>query len=64
MKDQRPLSDLPPELKRATGTTPKYRAIYTKVLDGDVPAVKENGRWYYHPEDLPIIAEALGLTIV
>ena len=63
MKDRSPLSELPRELKRATGETPKYRAIYAKVLDGDLPAEKINGRWTYSHEDLPIIAETLGLAI-
>ena len=62
MKDRSPLSELPRELKRATGGTPKYRAIYAKVLDGDLPAEKINGRWTYSHEDLPIIAETLGLA--
>ena len=38
MKDRSPLSELPRKLKQKTGKTPKYRAIYAKVLDGDLPA--------------------------
>ncbi len=56
------LSELPRDLKRATGETPKYRALYAKVLDGDIPAEKENGRWHYRHEDVPAIARALGLA--
>jgi len=62
MSDLSLLSELPRELKQVTGTTPKYRAIYAKVLDGDIPAEKENGRWHYRHEDVPAIAKALGLA--
>ena len=62
MSDLILLSELPSELKRAYGATPPYRIIHTKAIDAKIPAVKENGRWHCDPEDVPAIAEALGLA--
>lgn len=39
----------------------KHRAIHGAVLDGLLPARRENGRWYVLREDLPKIAETLGV---
>ncbi len=41
-----------------------YRRLYTAVLNGDVPAAMDKGRWTLHRGDLPAIAVTLGLATV
>lgn len=39
----------------------KQRTIHGAVLDGMLPAVRENGRWFVYEDDLPTIAKTIGL---
>lgn len=55
-------SAMEPYAKAAGKPKPKYRAIYTKVLDGVIPAQKFGKQWFLREADLPRIAEVLGLT--
>jgi hypothetical protein len=57
------LTDLPRELKTFTGgKTLSYRMLYQKVLNGALPAGRSSGgRWIIDRDDLPKIAETLGL---
>jgi hypothetical protein len=57
-----PLSNLAGELARLTGAqVPSYRALWNRVVDGTLPAVKQaNGRYQVDPV---AAAAALGLTI-
>lgn len=41
---------------------PSHRVILTMALDGELPAERVNGRWYFRPARLPEIAAAFGLT--
>jgi hypothetical protein len=45
-----PLAKLPIVLreimKERAEITPGYRALYNRVLDGEIPAQQKNGRWY------------------
>jgi hypothetical protein len=55
-----PLSAAPRELMAKYGQSPSYRALYTKVIDGQLPATQlPTGRYVV---DLSVIAEKLGLT--
>ena len=56
-----PLSLLPRALREATGASPTYRQIYMKVLNGELPADNDGGRWFVDRARLPDIARALGL---
>lgn len=58
-----PLPRVPTELKAATGQDLPYRRLYGRVLDGLLPMVQQdaNGRYYVKDEDLPALAEKLGL---
>lgn len=57
-----PLAHLSRELTEATGRpAPSYRSLYSRVLDGHLPAVQENGRWYIRRADLLKAAAALGV---
>ena len=38
-----------------------HRRVLTAALDGKIPAVRINGRWYYQHENRPKIAEILGV---
>ena len=53
------LAQLPREIEAATGRPPPpYRAFYSAVIDGRLPAVRLRGRWYVERNSLPrIIAE-------
>ncbi len=56
-----PLVDTPRRLKEKHGVTVPYRKLYSKVVDGLIPAERgSNGRWLIAEEDLPAIADALG----
>ena len=57
------LPDLPRELLSYTGgKTVSYRRLYTRVLNGTLPASRSHGgRWVIDRDDIPQIAAALGL---
>ena len=58
-----PLSTLPSALAAEGYEPPTYQRAYHAALNARIPATRgANGRWSYRPEDLPRIAEALGLT--
>jgi hypothetical protein len=40
---------------------PPHRGLLTQALDGRLPAVRVNGKWYFRRGKLPEIAQALGL---
>ncbi len=60
-----PLPLVPRELIRLTGQrSPSYRAVYLAALDQKIPAERqENGRWDVAEADMPLIAEAFGLSV-
>jgi len=58
-----PLTALAPEIRRLTGRRTTYRALYNRVLNGDLPAALVNGRWEIDPDDMPVIVERLGLPM-
>ena len=63
MADRHPLTDLPRALIEAGYEAATYRAVYTSAVDGRIAVTKgKNGRWTFSAEDLPAIAEAMGLT--
>ncbi len=61
-----PLSAAPAELepyaRRAGRPTTKYRSIYGRVLDRELPALQIGKFWYLERKNLPLIAELLGLV--
>jgi len=59
--DTIPLAQLPRELAAQFTNPPKYRDLYVKIVDGDLPASRQRGRWTVRRCDLPLIAETLGL---
>ena len=40
---------------------PGYPRIYGAVLKGDLPVVRQGGRIYARPDDLPVIAAYFGM---
>jgi hypothetical protein len=57
MDDWIPLALVPTALKALTGVQPpKYRTLYTAILDGKMPAEQRNGRWYVDRMHLAAIA--------
>jgi hypothetical protein len=56
-----PLAELPRVLRDRYGIQIKYRTVYQLVLDGELPAEKDqtSRRWLVASEDLNQIAEAL-----
>jgi hypothetical protein len=58
-----PLTDLPRVLIEAGYESPTYRRLYELALSARFPA-KRNvaGRWTFAVDDLPQIADALGLS--
>jgi hypothetical protein len=58
-----PLPDLSRELLAYTGgRTVSYRRLYTRVLNGSLPARRSAGnRWLVDRDDIPAIAAQLGL---
>ena len=40
------------------------RKTYALVLSGKLPALYENGRWYFDDADVAVAAERLGLNAV
>lgn len=60
--DRQPITTLPRDLIAAGYKPTTYQRAYTAILAGRVPAERgDNGRWTFAPDDLPQIAEALGL---
>jgi hypothetical protein len=55
------VAEVPVELRNLTGARVPYRALYSRVLDGDLPVEKSRGRYYANRKDLPQIAKILGL---
>lgn len=64
MQDKLPLTQLPAALIEAGySDLPTYRVIYDLALSRRFPASQnKGGRWQFSPKDLPVIAEALGLS--
>ncbi len=59
-----PLPRLAAKLRDLTGAPPpSYRMLYMAVVDGRLPSVQQNGRYFVQDSDLPAVAAALGLTI-
>ena len=47
-----------PEIRKAVPeSTPSYRVLYGKVLDGSIAAHQVNGRWFLNRDDIPKIAK-------
>ena len=63
MENTLALPDLPRELLAYTGgRTVSYRRLYTRVLNGSLPASRsQGGRWIIDRDDIPRIAAAFGL---
>lgn len=62
--DTFPLSLLARELSGLTpGPVPGQRKLHQLVLDARLPAEMRNGRWQVRRDDLPLIAERLGLSL-
>lgn len=61
MPETLPLPDLPRALRDLTGKRVSYSLLYKRVLDGDLPARREGGRWSVRAGDVKGIAETLGL---
>ena len=57
------LSELPRRLRDEFGEAVSYRRLYTAVLDGIVPAERDasGSRWLVDADDLPEIAQTLGI---
>ena len=63
MAERYSLADLPRALIEAGYDAAPYRALYTAAVDGRIVVTKgKNGRWTFEANDLPAIAEAMGLT--
>jgi hypothetical protein len=62
-----PLSELARKLAALPGVRtppPSYRKLYNLVVDNELPAERENGRWYFAEDQLPAIALRLGLAVL
>lgn len=58
-----PLTDLPRVLIEAGYKSPTYRRLYELAVSARIPAKRgANGRWTFAVDDLPQIADALGLS--
>ncbi len=57
-----PLTHLPKALAAAGYAPPGYRACYEAARSAQIPADIINGRWTFDPNDIPAIADALGLS--
>ena len=63
MAERHSLTDLPRALIEAGYDATTYRALYTAAVDGRIATTKgKNGRWTFQADDLPAIAEAMGLA--
>lgn len=62
MERRRPLTDLPAALLQAGHEAPAYREVYEAARSARIPAQRgRNGRWSFAQDDLPKIADRLGL---
>ena len=62
MPQRIPLPTVPKALIEAGYEPASYRRLYTGCLDGTVPAQRSAaGRWSVALDDLPAVADALGL---
>jgi hypothetical protein len=56
------LSDVPRIIRNMTGKRASYQRLYRLLVDGDLPGEKNSaGRWRVRREDIPVIANHLGL---
>ena len=63
MSNRASITDIPRALLEAGYESTTYHRVYNAVLAGRVPAQRgKNGRWTFEVEDLPAIAEAMGLS--
>lgn len=63
MAEQTPLTHLPRTLAEAGFDNPGYRALYEAARDARIPAkMSRGGRWTFCADDLPAIAEVMGLA--
>ena len=64
MAERHPLTLAPAALIEAGyHDAPNYRAIYEAARSARIPAkLTKAGKWTFDPADLPVIAEALGLS--
>jgi hypothetical protein len=59
-----PLPLLADAFRRLGGSPlPQYRNSLNAAMSGSIPARRDNGRWSFAPDDLPLIAEVLGVTL-
>jgi hypothetical protein len=59
-----PLPRLALKIRQLTGESDlSYSRIYRAIIDGRIPAVQRNGRYYVREMDIPVICAALGLRI-
>jgi hypothetical protein len=64
MSERFPSTDLSRELAALTGNSgPGHRKLWGLIVDGKIPAERENGRWFVRRSDLPAVAQILGLTV-
>lgn len=62
MANRLPLPELPGVLIEAGYETPTYRTLYEAARDRRYPAQRgKGGRWTFDPQDIPQIADSLGL---
>ena len=62
MENRRPLTDLPAALLQAGYEAPSYRLAYEAARSARIPAQRgRNGRWSFVLDDIPQIADRLGL---
>lgn len=59
--DRISLPDTPLELRRLYGQVVSYGVLWRLVVEGAVPAERVRGRWFVARNDLPLVAEALGI---
>jgi hypothetical protein len=63
MSETLSLPSLPRLLREMTGRRVTYQSLYRRIVDGDLPAEKnEAGRWLVNRDDVDIIAAELGVT--
>ena len=64
--DPIPLTQLPHELEAAAQAaglpTPKYRMLYSRAVDRELPARQLGKFWFVARQDLPAIKQLLGLV--
>ena len=64
MENTFPLTDITRALKQYTdGPAVPYRRLYNRVIDGVLPAERDDTgkRWMIDRNDIPVIAKTLGL---